>query len=267
MVAMHMTSGRSVPTARSDGLWSITEGFVALCVTFVEDEVLHERVCPKAVNLRIRQSLGPLHRNQGMTHFASFKIVIAVAVLAGVAVPVDGQQSTGQQTVSPITEAEYQVYSVILDSLYREVASEAFLVVDSTVRGVGTFGDRDLLTEELKRFPGLPSGLVADFEARNAQPQMLQDRFQTRRAPVRLLGAAGRERIGNKSAESGEYRKELPAGGSVTFSRVGFTRDGRHALVQVRFDCGERCGGADIILLTRRNGCWVVEQARELLTM
>jgi hypothetical protein len=202
-----------------------------------------------------------------MTLFAPFNKVLAISVLAAVAVPLSAQQSGAYSGATRTTEAEYYVYSVVLDSLYRDLASDAFLVADSTIRGVGTFGDRDLLTEELKRFPGLPPGLLADFEARNAHPLKLQNRFRTRRAPVRLLKTAERDHIDRESTEPGANSGQLPTYRSVTFSRVGFTPDARHALVHVRFDCGPRCGGADIILLTRRNGRWVIDQAREILTM
>jgi len=155
---------------------------------------------------------------------------------------------------------DYAVYSVVLDSLYRNVAVEAFLVGDST-RGSFPFGDRNVMEAALVQESGTSAALLEDYARRNESPRPLEDCFGTRRGPVRLAGRPERERIGAASSNWDGYPDGYPAHGMVTFSRVGFTQDRTQAIVQVFFHCGGRCGGGQVVILDRPDGAWVVRRA------
>lgn len=156
--------------------------------------------------------------------------------------------------------ADYAVYSVVLDSLYRNVAVEAFLVGDST-RGSFPFSDRNVMEAALVQESEISAALLEDYARRNESTRALEDCFDTTRRPVQLVGRAERERIGAAASNWDGYPDGYPAHGMVTFSRVGFTQDRAQAILQVFFHCGGRCGGGQVVLLNRRNGAWVVRKA------
>lgn len=50
--------------------------------------------------------------------------------------------------------------------------------------------------------------------------------------------------------------------GILTISRVGFSKDGRQALVYIKNSCGGLCGGGNYMLMEKRDGRW--EIAKEI---
>jgi hypothetical protein len=149
--------------------------------------------------------------------------------------------------------------------MYPGAARTAFLVADSTHRGTIQWGDRDLLTETLKGMHHLRAGLLEDFDKRNSAPRQLSHReFRTRRAPVRLPTRTQKERMRRESLRWDGYPGWLPGHGLITLSRVGFTPDMQHALVNVDFHCGGRCGGGQLIVLVKHDDRWIVQQRKRI---
>lgn len=182
-----------------------------------------------------------------------WRLLPVIACLAGLAT---ARQARAQE---PCAE-EFAVYSVVLDSLYRNVAKTSFLVADST-RGDLRFGHRDLVEAVLASRPDVPRSLIDSYLDHNDRPCALGSRFRTRRAPVVLVGREDRERLGRESAGWDGYPDGYPAHGLITLSAVGFTPDSRQAVVHALFHCGGRCGSGQVVLLERNGDGWIVRGA------
>lgn len=188
---------------------------------------------------------------------------VCMAVLSATAVPSHTQQQHPSQ-------AEYAIYSVVLDSLYSSSAEDAYLVADSTARGGGRFGvaGYELLEAAFAEVPDLPVGIVASFETRNAHPLPLRSECFKTTLPVKLLGslgdAAGR-RIHEESADWNGFPSDYPARGVVTLSRAGIGPNGEYALVNVQFDCGGRCGGQWVVLLANQGEGWTIRRTEQVV--
>lgn len=191
-------------------------------------------------------------------------IVLACTLLAGHTVRLEGQKQASSSS------EECAVYSVVLDSLYRYMAVSGHLVEESTIPREslrwGVNPGKDLITEALKSAPPLPDGLLADFEARNAQRTRVSGcAFQTRK-PVGVLGSAEVERISEEVKDLDEYPERYAARGMVAFSRVGFTPDRQQAFLYHQFHCGGRCGIGQIVVLAKQDGHWIVQCTVRVIT-
>ena len=171
------------------------------------------------------------------------------------------------QKSSPLTEEEYQIYAVIIDSLYvtdnRPVvligaSTETYpddpeaLTLDTNFTLPSEYNWNELLNDFRQnngnQFPVDPSKIKIPiakmqvtrqnmFEQLNSQLQKL-DRNQTM-----------------------NYRDKL---GIYWFSRAGFNADGTQAFLFTDFLCGARCGWPSYYLLTKSHGNWKIDQEYQL---
>jgi hypothetical protein len=151
--------------------------------------------------------------------------VVVLLLLCGVAALV--QPAAAQEMNGWRERVEYAVYSAVLDGIYGDADARAHLVADST-HGVLRFGpdQKDLIVSTMATIAGLPSGLIADYEAANRDPRVLrEDRFSAG-TTVRLLGGAVLREIVEATMDVDGYPEPLPARGHATFSRAGFSAGG-----------------------------------------
>lgn len=158
------------------------------------------------------------------------------------------------------TEREYAVWSALLDTRNGVGAVKRIVIVDSTRQG-----DHGLSAGPWPVGGGLvPDDVLQSFREANSKPWPLENRFRTR-VPVQLLSQAGKQAVPKDSDEK-EGRNvtngRFPgAGGVVTLSRVGFSGDGRTALVFHRVICGGLCGeDAYFLLALGADARWGVVQ-------
>jgi hypothetical protein len=154
------------------------------------------------------------------------------------------------------TEREYAVWSAVLDTRNGPPYVTRIVIVDSTRQG-----DRGLEAGPWPVGGGrVPDDAMQSFRVANSRPWALENRFRTR-VPVQLLSQAG-NRVVSKDPDDEEGRNitRFPgAGGVVTLSRVGFSGDGRTALVFHRVMCGGLCGEESYYLLALgADGTWEV---------
>lgn len=164
------------------------------------------------------------------------------------------------------TDAEYAVYSAVLDQLYPGAARTAYLVADTT-RGSFLFGvnDLDIILWSLREMPEVPPEMVHAYERANGRTAALEaERFHTR-LPVETLGAEELSQLREESMDrhSAGYADSVAAREDLTFSRVGFSVDGRSALLHVLMWCGGRCGQGRVLLLERSGGGWLLKASRQ----
>ena len=113
--------------------------------------------------------------------------------------------------------------------------------------------------------PELPGDLVADFTRRSSERIVLRERLRVTGpgGPYRFISERDSASIPTTGTTS--YSGDRPYAHVVaTFSRVGFSDDGRLALVYMGLRCGGLCGAGDLILLRRAPDGWTQVHAVSL---
>jgi len=144
--------------------------------------------------------------------------------------------------INLITEQEYAVYIAVLAE-----KTENFIVVDVTL--VDVFGE--VSTGYLKEvFKELHNETFDNFVLKNKKSPTIETNFPTKNGyPV-----INKDDFNKNHSESGRY---------YAFSRVGFSKDGKQALVLFSDVCNALCGKGAYYLLTNRDGVWKIEKESE----
>lgn len=178
-------------------------------------------------------------------------LLLALTALAAAA-PVRAQDADAP------TEREYAVWSAVLDTRNSRPYVSRIVIVDSTREG-----DRSLSAGPWPVGGGrVPDDVMQSFREVNTKPWALENRFRTS-VPAQLLSQAGNRSVWEEFDGEGRSTTTrvtfLGAGGVVTLSRVGFSGDGRTALVFHRVMCGGLCGEESYYLLALgADGTWAV---------
>ncbi|HEX9936825.1 MAG TPA: hypothetical protein VGB15_06870 [Longimicrobium sp.] len=148
----------------------------------------------------------------------------------------------------PPSDREYAVWSAVIDTALVSPRVRRVVVQDTTVpgdrrRATGPF-ERRSLTRQRDATP-LPAELLEAFAHANEAPSRLDPaRFRTK-VRVQVLSQAGSQNL--PARDDHDAWSEMRDGGFkgssgvVKLSRVGFTGDGRTALVFVSYYCGGLC--------------------------
>jgi hypothetical protein len=172
------------------------------------------------------------------------------------------------------TAADYTVYSATLDGAFSDRTAQdsgrasRFVIRDSTeAKGLVTAG---LKTEFMRRqfgfFSSAYQGTLDDFISRNQTKIRLGPKAFTAKGTVEVV-----TRRDLPSADDPDrywpdfYRKFPGARELIAFSRPGFDKDRRYALVYFHTRCGNLCGERGYVLLRQLAGRWIV--VRRVVTM
>lgn len=179
-------------------------------------------------------------------------LVIAVLTAAG------GGAAAHAQSHASAHDEEQRVQAAVLDSFFTRSDTKLLVLLDSTVRGSDHFVDEDYASA-LRTLGDLPEGLHEDFAEKRKYRVGLRD--IPARVPVVFLSGRDLAEIGRGATNPDSYWRRFysrfPASsGRLAVSRVGFSRDGRHALMLVDYGCGGLCGGTVYYLLEKRTNTW-----------
>ena len=202
------------------------------------------------------------------THFISVVVSLAVVVAAGGCIAgasknlntSDIPEQTPKQATpvnvgtSPLDRSKdsYLIYSAILNNKWDK---GNIVVRDHTDRGL--FQNDEWLDSNVgKTYPEA----VSDFNKSNEKDTQLENRFDYS-GNISLID----EQEFKKTIGGGDgwdtFKKTHPgASGIVTFSAVGFDRDGTHALVNVSYLCWSHCGNGSVYILEKKNDQWTIAQ-------
>ncbi len=150
--------------------------------------------------------------------------------------------SCGTAQSKQLTMQELEVYRILLTDKPKEI-----VVIDETI--VGVFGEIESggLKEILK---GLQNDTFEDFVKANSTLPIIDDNLKT----------AFKYHITTKI----DFEKEKKPSRYYLFSRVGFSNNGKQAVVIFNQACLALCGKGSYILLNKTNGVW--EIAEESIT-
>ncbi len=210
-----------------------------------------------------------------MKRLFALSLTVLIASFACATVPV--HQPSLQPAVAPagpIENEEYAVYSALINNSIRDSDADErrsedadrLLVINEQPSIWSGFADEnaDKFFAELKESsPDLQAEAVNDLRAKSDGHQKLERRFDIEQKYV-LVSDEEIEDYFKQSVGGGWkafYQKYPNSGGFVTFSRVGFNADQTQALVYQSHHCGGTWGGGSYLLLTKKNGAWMIERS------
>ena len=153
---------------------------------------------------------------------------------------------------------EYEIYSLVLNEL--KMIDESYVVINDH-----TIADRRPFTPIKQRLHsankqmrgGIPLQLQNDFAAKNRDRYALEDRFNLGVKTIFLSQAQIDKLV---LPEWVEFLKKYPGHGLIEVSRVGFNARRDRALVYAGSQGGPKSGAGFLILLSKTNGKWVIDQ-------
>ena len=159
-----------------------------------------------------------------------------------------------------LTEAnEYAVYSALIQSLYLDKARLEQVVINDVTAIDHTDNLSETLSYVSHNLPVLPDDVVADFVARNKQPQVLKPLFNL---PVKLVfinKTEADEIFKDNRGWDNFYARYPDSQGMMTLSRVGFNPQVDMALVYVGNQSDWLAGAGYYVVLKKESGNWVVQ--------
>jgi hypothetical protein len=158
------------------------------------------------------------------------------------------------------SEAEYAIYSALLDEMYVHEAAPV-VVMNRTSMEPSLSGDSFRASQYVAQ--NLPQGAapdaLEDLRNRNQQPSDLNGRFVTRVKYV-LISEGEKDELARTKDFWNAFADKYRGQALITFSRVGFSRDMKTAIVYAGESCGWKCGHGDFVLLVRENNAWEIKQ-------
>jgi hypothetical protein len=143
------------------------------------------------------------------------------------------------------SQVEYEIYSIVLDTIFSESTRDTFYVRETTY-SLDSESPTGYVPRVLREILSVSPELIEAYVAANADTlQFEADRFQTQR-PVVLIGSG-------------------PVDLLISFSRIGFSADGSEAVVHYVGTCGVRCGGGYVRRLEKVDGSWVFREGSETM--
>jgi len=178
--------------------------------------------------------------------------------VGNVAVDKPGQAVQVESEPSPVDRGKetYRVYSAIL----KHGWDKGNIVVRShTDRGL--FQNDDWLNTSVDKSY---ADAVSDFKSANEKERPLETRFEYT-GKIALIDEGEFQRTINGANGWDAFKKDHQgASGIATFSAVGFSRDGSHAVVNISYLCYSHCGNGSLDVLEKKNGEWTI--AKEIGT-
>lgn len=161
--------------------------------------------------------------------------------------------ATPAPTPTPdLTAESYAVYNVVIQTFFPEKPEQ--LVIDALTAAdfSGTPEGRGL---------HLDDALIAEYQARNAQPVRLEaDRFSVG-ATVTLLEADEKVALFQTGQGWDQFYERFPGSqGVMTLSAVAFNAEMTQALVYMGNQSYWLAGAGYYIVLAKENGTWVVKE-------
>jgi hypothetical protein len=145
-----------------------------------------------------------------------------------------------------------RIYSAILDHKWK---NGSVIVRDHTGRGLFQ-NDAWLENNVGESYPDAAS----DFKTANDKDLEIENRFDYSGKASLIDQQEFRKTIDGGDGWDLFKKNHAGASGIVTFSAVGFDRDGTHALVNVSYLCWSHCGNGSFYILEKKDGEWTVSQ-------
>jgi len=156
-----------------------------------------------------------------------------------------------------LDDLDYQLYSLILEELFTHAAN---LVVSQPTQLV--FGDRAYFQSLINEFPEMDTTSFTDYFLKNDTVYFLENKFNVASAKVSLVSAEEIHYIfNNPDINKGwkEFYRRFPnSSGEISFSRIGYSSDKTHAMVEMASMYSSLGGEGRWISLKLVNNEWTI---------
>ncbi len=159
---------------------------------------------------------------------------------------------------------EYRVYNALIENLL--VASpdipKASLLAILNQTEPGYLPNENQLSNLIKMNLQLSGDIITDYETKNGKSTPLTDLFQLSK-PHLLLDDEKTKAVFMKDPShfwDSFFKEREGAKGIIRVSQVGFNADKTQALVYVGYQCGDKCGQGNFVLLVKEKGQWKVNK-------
>ena len=155
--------------------------------------------------------------------------------------------------ISEVSSDEYEVYIAVLKEKSQK---KKFVVSDKTIQkdsiGEAFSGENESVQK---------SEAIKSFQQRNVISHKLETKFPTDIDYKIIKQKEINEYFKNEKTWDAFYKDFPESDGLYDFSRVGFSRDRKEALIYVSHSCGGKCGTGRYYYLTKESGTWeIVEE-------
>ena len=192
---------------------------------------------------------------------------IAVIILLLVALSSSSLFATENNEIS---EQDYLICSIVIDSLYDHSTIEQFIILDTTFPTMDHFGCCMGFfwgTDKYRHMYKADFLLEIDYFKKNKnEPAKLDRKFDINK-DYQFISVDEKDAIflndsGRINSDCWEvfYQKYPKSSGIITFSRVGYDRDSTWAIVHVSESSGFLGGSATYIFLNKINNVWRIRQ-------
>lgn len=158
--------------------------------------------------------------------------------------------SESQNKLDSVAE-QYAVYSVLIN----QYASRGTLTINN--RTSSRRSPEQTFQSYNQTIPPEFQPALRDYEAKNKEPEQLRRSFNTK--AYYKLGAQKEFQAYSKEKQGlNDWKQGLNDGKItyLTFFRVGFDSEMKHAFVYVEYVCGSLCADGSYRLLTKEDGVW-----------
>jgi hypothetical protein len=207
--------------------------------------------------------------------------IAAVLLLAGIFASVRNQAQSPPGPDADVTDSEYQVLSAYINDTFigskgdgRIGAHVARIVVANKTQS--DLDDHQIEDENGKRIPWsktsrylrkqsplLQASTLNSFRDANTHPAPLRPRFQLS-LPYELVDKGEIDAIFENNGWWTDYYKKYPdSQGFLAVSRIGFSADGKQAMLYSANGCGGKCGAGTYVVMEKVGASWRV--AKEIL--
>lgn len=177
------------------------------------------------------------------------------------------QMTSVAPTPLPETNPVYDIYNVVLDSLFlgtvqTHTAPPQFVIIESTNGSASAEAELDGYVAD--QFVSHKSAFDAAAAALRAAPSAgtMLDATQFRaRAPVRLVNpsAVSPEGLGKPRDYWAAFYERYPgARGIIRFEKIAIDPSGKFALLHYGHGCGYLCADYGYILLEKQGSHWII---------
>ncbi len=171
---------------------------------------------------------------------------------------------------------DYKVYSAVVRHMFRDGVTQfdmnakiqSIVIRDQTNSKYASGSDREYWDQVKNRIPLLDDESIAGYESARKVEQRLQAKFDI---PLKYQLITD-QKLGEIFPEPKNYDRSFEywksfyqiysrSGGYNSFSRVGYDRERRKALVYFVNWCGTLCGTGTYVLVVKGENGWEVSQA------
>lgn len=203
-------------------------------------------------------------------------LISSILLIAGIFAAVRNQAQSPPRPDGDVTDSEYQVLSAYINDTFtgskgdaRIGAHIARIVVANKTQSdmddphVGYENGKQIPWSKTSRYlrkqsPVLQASTLKSFRDANAHAAALRPQFQLS-LPYELVDKGEIDAIFKNNGWWTDYYKKYPdSQGFLAVSRIGFSADGKQAMLYSANGCGGKCGTGTYVVMAKVGGSWRV---------